>query len=167
MTTTSEDCVQATETAPAIQARAVFHAAHQQLLSGLRPKVALLTELELSTTARETILATLTDFCAGPVRRHLDATDQALYAPAADFPETRLLIRALRAAATAVGQDIDVLTHADDPHRAKVVAQRIEALLTTHLAVEQAVLLPALASMPDAELATLAADFTIRADSTI
>ncbi|MET8249545.1 DUF2249 domain-containing protein [Streptomyces sp. NPDC005202] len=164
MTLTSEVFIQATETDPAAQARTVIRTGQQRLLAALRPKVALLTELELGADAREAALATLTDFCAGPVRRHLNATDLTLYAPAAGSPETRLLIRALRAAATALEQDIDALTRTDDTHRTKVIAQSIEAHLTTHLAVEQTVLLPALASLFGGELTILAADFTILLD---
>jgi hypothetical protein len=93
MTLTSEAFIQATETDPAIQARAVIRTGQQRLLAGLRPKATLLTALELGTDAREAALATLTDSCTGPVRRHLNATDRALHAPAADSPETRLLIR--------------------------------------------------------------------------
>lgn len=119
-----------------------------RLLAALRPKVAMLTELELGPVDRETALAALSDFCAGPVRRHLAATDRAFYAPAADVPVTRLLIRALRTSAAALAQDIDVLTRMDDPRRAKAVARSIEVRLATQLAVEQAVLLPALAALP-------------------
>lgn len=164
MTLTSEVFIQATETDPAIHARAVIRTGQQQLLAALRPKVAMLTELELGTDAREAALATLTDFCTSSVRRHLNATDQALYAPAAGSPETRLLIQALRTAATALHQDIDTLTRTDNAHRAKTIAQSIEAHLATHLAVEQAVLLPALLALPGMELATLAADFTALLD---
>lgn len=160
MTPTSEVFIQAAEGDPAVQARAVIQAAHRRLLAGLRPKVALLTELELSADARDAALTTVTAFCAGPVRRHLDATDQALYAPAARSAETLLLVRALRTVATALEHDIDALTRTYDPHRAKTIVQRIEARLTTHLTVEQTVLLPALAALPDGELATVAADFT-------
>ncbi|WP_051371158.1 hypothetical protein [Streptomyces sp. 142MFCol3.1] len=138
----------------------MIRAGQQRLLAALRPKVALLTKLELGADAREAALATLADFCTGPVRRHLNATDQALYAPAAGFPETRLLIQALRTAAAALDQDIDTLTRTDDAHRAKAIAQSIDAHLTTHLTVEQTVLLPALAALTDGEFATLAADFT-------
>ncbi|MBB4789661.1 hypothetical protein [Streptomyces nodosus] len=60
MTPTSEVFIQAGESDPAVQARVVVRAAHQRLLADLQPKVALLTELELSTDARETALATLT-----------------------------------------------------------------------------------------------------------
>ncbi|WP_406430149.1 DUF2249 domain-containing protein [Streptomyces sp. NBC_00631] len=160
MTLTSEVFIQVTETAPPTRARSVIRTGQQRLLAALRPKVALLTELELGADAREAALATLTDFCTGPVRRHLNATDQALYAPAADSPETRLLIQALRTAATALDQDIDALTRTDDAHRAKAIARSIEARLTTHFTVEQTVLLPALAALTDGEFATLAADFT-------
>jgi hypothetical protein len=119
-----------------------------RLLAALRPKVAMLTELELGAVDRETALAALSDFCAGPVRRHLAATDRAFYAPAADVPVTRLLVRALRTSAAALAQDIDVLTRMDDPRRARAVARSIEVRLATQLAVEQAVLLPALAALP-------------------
>lgn len=164
MTPTTEVFSQTTETDPAIQARAVIRTVQQQLLAALRAKVALLTELELGADAREAALATLTDFCTGSVRRHLNATDQALYAPAAGSPETHLLIRALRTAATALDQDIDALTRTDHAHRAKTVAQSIQARLATHLAVEQAVLLPALTALPGIQLITLAADFTALLD---
>ncbi|MEU1600401.1 hypothetical protein ABZ468_48550 [Streptomyces sp. NPDC005708] len=93
MPLTSGVFIQATDTDPAIQARAVIRTGQQRLLADLRPKATLLTDLELGTDAREAALSTLTEFCTGPVRRHLNATDQALYAPAADSPETRLLIR--------------------------------------------------------------------------
>ncbi|UXY31975.1 hypothetical protein [Streptomyces sp. HUAS TT20] len=164
MTLTSEVFIQATETDPAIQARAVIRGGQQRLLAALRPKVALLTELDLGTDAREAALATLTDFCTGPVRRYLNATDRALYTPAAGSPETRLLIRALRTAATALDQDIDTLASMDNAHRAKAIAQSIEAHLTTHLAVEQTVLLPALAELSGGKLAVLAANFTTLID---
>ncbi|GAA2885884.1 hypothetical protein [Streptomyces mexicanus] len=164
MTLTSEVFIQATETDPAVQARAVIRTGQQRLLAALRPKVAMLTELELGADAREAALATLTHFCTGPVRRHLHATDQALYAPAAGSLETRLLISALRTAATALDRDIDTLTRTDNAHRAKIIAQSIEAHLATHLAVEQAVLLPALAALPGVELATLAVDFATLLD---
>ena len=114
MTLTSEVFTPATETDPATQARATIRTGRQRLLAALRPKVAMLTELELGAGAREAALATLTDFCAGPVRRHLNATDRALYAPAAGSPETRLLVRALRTAAAALDQDIDALARDAD-----------------------------------------------------
>jgi hypothetical protein len=119
-----------------------------RLLAALRPKVAMLTELELGAVDRETALATLIEFCAGPVRSHLIATDRLLYAPAADVPVTRLLIRALRTTAAALAQDVDVLTRMDDPRRARAVARSVEVRLATQLSVEQAVLLPALAALP-------------------
>lgn len=163
MTLSSEVFIQATETDPALQAGAVIRSGQQRLLAALRPKVALLTELELGPDAREAAQATLTDFCTGPVRRYLNTIDRALYAPAAGSPETHLLIRALRTAATALDQDIDALARTDDAHRAKAIALSIEAHLTTHLAVEQTVLLPAL-DLSGGELAAPAANFTTPVD---
>ncbi|MFJ5157174.1 DUF2249 domain-containing protein [Streptomyces sp. NPDC088353] len=125
----------------------------------LRSRTALLTELRLGRADRERARAALTDFCTGEVRRHLAATDQALYAPAAGAAETRLLIRALRATAAAVAARIDVLASADDADSADGAARDVTSLLTVHLAVEQDVLLPALALLPGADLPLLAADF--------
>lgn len=150
---------QMTGSDPAVRARTAVGAGQRRLLAELRPKVAMLTELELGADAREAALATLTDFCTGHVRRHLDAADRALYAPVADAPEARLLVRALRAAAGTLGRDIDALTRIDDARRAKAVAQALQARLAMHFAVEQTVLVPALAALPGIEPAALAEDF--------
>ena len=144
---------------PAVRARVALGAGRERLLAALRPKVAMLTELELGADAREAALATLTDFCTGLVRRHLDAADRALYAPVADSPETRLLVRALRTAASTLDRDIDALTRIDDARRAKTLAQALQARLAMHFAVEQAVLVPALAALPGIEPVALAEDF--------
>jgi hypothetical protein len=89
--------IQVTETDPGTRAQAAIRAGHHRLLCALRPKVALLTELRLGSDAREAAWDGLVDFCTGTVRRHLSATDHALYTPAADAAATRLLVRALRA----------------------------------------------------------------------
>ncbi len=148
-----------TATDPAVQAEAAILAAHRRLLAGLRPKTALLTELRLGHAAREQARTAVTDYCTGEVRRHLAATDQALYAPAAGAAETRLLIKALRATSSAVGARIDALASADAADAAAAAAQDVAGLLTVHLSVEEAVLLPALAALPGADLPLLAADF--------
>jgi hypothetical protein len=148
-----------TTTDPAVRAEAAILAAHRRLLAGLRPKTALLTELRLGHAAREQARAAVTDSCTGEVRRHLAATDQALYAPAAGAAETRLLIKALRATSPAVDARIDALASADATAAVAAAAQDVTGLLTVHLSVEEAVLLPALAALPGAALPLLAADF--------
>lgn len=122
----------------------------------LRPKVALLTELNLGSDAREAAWDGLVDFCAGAVRRHLSATDRALYTPVADAAGTRLSVRDLQAVSGDLDEKIDVLSRADDADAVATLAQHIEAVLAAHLAVEQTVLLPALAAVPGADLPTLA-----------
>lgn len=148
-----------TTTGSAGLAEAAILAARHRLLTALRSKTALLTELRLGRADRERARAALTDFCTGEVRRHLAATDQALYAPAAGAAETRLLIRALRATAAAVAARIDALASADDADSAAGAARDVASLLTVHLAVEQDVLLRALALLPGADLPILTADF--------
>jgi hypothetical protein len=166
MTLSSEVFIRATETDPSVQsdatvqARAVIRTGQQRLLAALRPKVAMLSELELGVADREAVLTALTDFCTGPVRLHLAAADQALYTPVARAAETRLLIEAMRTTMTALHRAIDALARTAEADRAESVAQGIEALLAGHLAVEQAVLLPALADLLGIELTTMAADFT-------
>lgn len=148
--------IQVTETDPGTRAQAAIRAGHHRLLCALRPKVALLTELNLGGDAREAAWDGLVDFCAGAVRRHLSATDRALYTPVADVTTTRLLVQALRAVSGDLGEKIDVLSRADDADAVATLAQHIEAVLAAHLAVEQAVLLPALAAAPDTDLPALA-----------
>ncbi|MFS4091200.1 DUF2249 domain-containing protein [Streptomyces sp. AF1A] len=160
MTPSTEIYIHATETDPAVQAQAAIRAGHHRLLAALRAKVALLAELHLGAGAREAAQVAVTEFCTGEVRRHLAASDQALYAPAAGAPETRLLIRALRTTAVTLHDRIDALSRTDDTDASAALAQSIEAVLATHLAVEETVLLPALAALPGADLPTLAADLT-------
>ncbi|MFF9128480.1 DUF2249 domain-containing protein [Streptomyces sp. NPDC014889] len=148
-----------TTTDPAVLAEAAILAARRRMLGALRSRTALLTELRLGRTDREQARVALTDFCTGEVRRHLAASDEALYAPAEGAAETRLLIRALRTTSAAVGAGIDALAAADDADSAADAARDIASLLTVHLAVEQDVLLPALALLPGADLPILAADF--------
>lgn len=159
MTPQSEVHIQATETDPHVQAKEAIRSRHHRLVSALRPKVALLAELRLEADAREAARASLHAFCAGEVRRHLAATDQALYAPAAGAAETRLLIRTLRATTAALGDRIDALSSTEDADTSATLARGVEAVLATHLAVELAVLPAALAALPGADLPALTADW--------
>ncbi len=149
---------------PVARACEAVRAGHHRLLAALRPKVALLTELQLDWAAREAAWDALTAFCAGPVRTQLSAADQALYAPACDSAETRLLVGALRATSAQLDDRIEALTRADEADAAARLAPVIESLLASHLAVEQRVLLPALATLPGVDLTVLVAHFTMLVD---
>lgn len=149
---------------PAVRAREMLRAGHHRLLAALRPKVALLTELQLDWAAREAAWDALTAFCTGPVRTLLSAADRALYAPVCENAETRLLVRALRATGAQLDERIEALARTDEADSAARLAPVIESLLASHLAVEQRVLLPALAALPGVDLAGLVAHFTVLAD---
>jgi uncharacterized protein (DUF2249 family) len=160
VTTSADIYIQATDTDPAVQARKGIEAENDRLLAALRPKTALLTELRLGHDAFDTARAALADFCASDLLRHLRATEEILYSPAAGAAETRLLVRSLRATVAALDDRVDRLAAVDDKDAAAALAHGIEAVLTVHLAVERAVLLPALAGLPGVDLPALAADRT-------
>ncbi|NEB10354.1 DUF2249 domain-containing protein [Streptomyces coelicoflavus] len=140
--------IQATGTDPDIQAQAVIEEAHRKVLEGLA-----------ALTGSEPAAETGTAF-AGQLRDLLTATDQTLYAAASGAAETRLLVRALRAAADAIGRQADALTAATDEGEHSGAVRLLEGMLTVHAAMERAVLLPALAALPGVDLSALAGDFT-------
>ncbi|MBS2965158.1 DUF2249 domain-containing protein [Actinocrinis puniceicyclus] len=158
MTITSEVYIEGSEADPAVQAASTVRRAQRSLTGALRPKVALLTELKLGPEARERAQEALARLCDGPLRRYLDACDQTLYAAAADAPETRLLIRALRTSAAVLRRHLDALPNADEPPTVTSLAESIDAVFAAHLAIERTVLLPALAALPGVDLPALAAD---------
>ncbi|MGH6656221.1 MAG: DUF2249 domain-containing protein [Actinocrinis sp.] len=166
----SEVYIEGTAADPDVRAADLIRAGHRRLLTTLRPKVALLTELHLGAYAHDAARTALAEFCADDVRRHLSATDQALYAPASGAAETRLLIRALQVTADTLNAHVDALlrasasTDASTTGEASALAQSIEAVLTAHLAVEEEVLLSALVALPGADLPTAAENWTILLD---
>lgn len=151
--------IQATETDPYVAAAAAVRAGQRQLLDDLRAKLVALTATHLNHEALEAARTALIESCDAGVRRHLDAADQALYAPASGAAETRLLIRALRNSASALTSRIDTLAAANEAADAAGVACGIEALLSTHFAIEQEVLLPALGALPGVDLPSVVEDW--------
>jgi uncharacterized protein (DUF2249 family) len=151
----SEIYIEATEADPAVRAQVAIRAVHQQLRIGL----AAFTESEPVAGSQEVVHAALVDFCTGELRRHLAAADQTLYAAASGAAETRLLIRALRTGTAALTERIGALSAATDGTASgTATAQAIEAVLAVHLAAEETVLLPALATLPGADLPALVTD---------
>ncbi|AXL92797.1 hypothetical protein C4J65_34325 [Streptomyces sp. CB09001] len=139
--------IQATDTDPDIRAQAVIEEAHRKVLERL-------SALTGPGAAAESAAAV-----AGQVRVLGAATDRTLYAAASGAAGTRLLVRALRAAADAIGRHADSLTAATDDGERSGTARVLEAMLTVHLGIERAVLLPALAALPGVDLSALAGDF--------
>ncbi|WP_328558490.1 DUF2249 domain-containing protein [Streptomyces coelicoflavus] len=140
--------IQATDTDPDIQAQAIVEEAHQNVLERLTA----LTGPEVAAEA--------TSAFAGQLRSLLTATDQTLYAAASGAAETRLLVRALRAAADAIGRHAGSLPAATDGGEHSGAVRVLEGMLTVHVGMERAVLLPALAALPGVDLSALVGDFT-------
>jgi hypothetical protein len=162
MTMTLEACIEGTETTPPAQALNPLQQVHQCLTAALRPKVALLTQLDLGPQAREGVQAALAQFCDGPLRDYLDTCDQRLYVSASGEPETRLLILALRTNAAVLRRHLDALPNADEAPTVTSLAESIDALLAAHLAIERTALLPALPAHAAAEVLALVADLEAR-----
>jgi uncharacterized protein (DUF2249 family) len=154
VTSSSEIYIEATETDPAVRARAAVREVHRRLRAGL----AAAGEPPLGAGSRESAHPALLAFCTGELRRYLAAADLTLYAAASGAAETRLLVRALRSGAAALDEHIEALAAAGDTDSAVALARAIEAVLAVHLATEETVLLPALAALPGADLPTLVAD---------
>lgn len=148
MAPASDIHIEATETDPAVQAQTAVRAMHQRLRADLA---------ELVTAGGGTDDA-LKEFGTGRLRRHLAAADGTLHAAAAGAAGTRLLVRALRTSAAAVDARIDALSAAEGGAATAEAARAVDAVLAAHLAVEETVLLPALADLPGADLPTLVAD---------
>ncbi|MER6985097.1 hypothetical protein ABT317_51230, partial [Streptomyces carpinensis] len=85
----AEVYIQATDTDPDVRAQAVVEETHQRLLDRLTALTESGEELTPAFTER--------------LGRLLEATEQTLYAAASGAAETRLLVRALRAAAGTIG----------------------------------------------------------------
>lgn len=160
MTTSADIYIQATDTDPDLRARRRIEAENNRLLAQLRSKAAAVTGARLGDDAFDTACAAVAHFCTVDLRRHLDATDQVLYASAAGAAETRLLVRSLRATVRSLDRRVVGLAEADSEDVAAALTRGIEAVLEVHLTVEQEVLLPALAALPGVDMPTLAADRT-------
>ncbi|TDU87872.1 uncharacterized protein (DUF2249 family) [Kribbella voronezhensis] len=146
----SEIFIEATETDPDVIARDAVREAHERLRSGLAELISAHSVVDGARSAE------LVDFCLHEVRRYLVTADRELYAPASG-DETRLLIDALRVGAAVLDAQIDELAAADPVDAAKF-GVRIAAVLEIHLRIEESVLLPALAGLPDVDPSLLAAD---------
>lgn len=162
MTMTCEARIEGTEATAFAPAHDALRQVHRCLTATLRPKVALLTQLDLGPEAREHAQAGLARFCDGPLRDYLDACDQRLYAPAAGEAQTRLLILALRTSAAVLRRHLDALPNADEAPMVTSLADSIDALLAAHLAMERSALLPALPAHSAADLLALTADLEVK-----
>ncbi|WP_086725891.1 DUF2249 domain-containing protein [Streptomyces carpinensis] len=142
----AEVYIQATDTDPDVRAQAVVEETHQRLLDRLTALTESGEELTPAFTER--------------LGRLLEATEQTLYAAASGAAETRLLVRALRAAAGTIGGQAASLDAATDSAERAGAVRTLAGMLTVHLGMERAVLLPALRALPGVDLSALVGDFT-------
>lgn len=160
MSPSSEVYIEATGTDPAVRAQDELGRERRRLRARLA---------ELTGAGDPSALA---EFCAGELRGHLTATDRTLYAAASGAAETRLLVRALRAGLATLEERIDTLaacggTAADEAGQAASAAadgRVVEALLAAQMTAEETVLVPALATLPGADLPQLTADLRTLAE---
>jgi uncharacterized protein (DUF2249 family) len=143
----AEIFIQATETDPAVIARAAVREAHQQL----RQRLA-----ELTTDSEPRLTAELVDFCRHELRGYLAGTDRDLYAPASRVAETRQLADALRVGSAVLNQQINDLAVAS-PSEAFRIATMIAGALDLYLRIEESVL-PAIAELADVDPSLVVAD---------
>ncbi|MDX3191665.1 DUF2249 domain-containing protein [Streptomyces sp. MN03-5084-2B] len=150
--------IQGTGDDPAVRAAAWLTGTIDTLLAEARSKSALLTELSLEPADRQAAQASLQEFCADRILRHLSAADQALYAPAAGAGPTRLLVTALRIQHRIIAHDISDLGTASTADQARAAARSLVTMLESCLEIHKSVLLPALAELPGADLPSLTQD---------
>jgi uncharacterized protein (DUF2249 family) len=161
MTETSRETaihISGTSTDPAVLASAVVRGEADRLLLAYQTKAALVTELRLDGSVRHQARADLVDFAGDRVRPYLDATDRVLYARAAGAAETRLLVRGLRRLRESIDRHLNALLRAGAPDQVSAAAHALGAELAVCLDLDVAVLLPALAELPGADLPGLATD---------
>ncbi|MDA8368684.1 MAG: DUF2249 domain-containing protein [Nocardiopsaceae bacterium] len=89
--------------------------------------------------------ARLVDFCSTEVLPHAAAEEETLYSTAAELPELRLLVRAMREEHTVLRDLVGRLEAAQTQGEIAGTAAALNALFQTHLAKENDLLLPALA----------------------
>ena len=150
--------IQGTGDDPAVRAAAWLTGTIDTLLAEARSKSALLTELSLEPADRQAAQASLQEFCADRILRHLSAADQALYAPAAGAGPTRLLVTALRIQHRIIAHDISDLGTASTADQTRAAARSLVTMLESCLEIQKSVLLPALAELPGADLPSLTQD---------
>jgi uncharacterized protein (DUF2249 family) len=150
--------IEGSVTDPTLRAQHMLRDRGAGLRAALATKVALATELQVPLADREKARDGLLGFCTQRVVRHLLATDRVLYAFAAGAPETRLLVRALRAQQDLIAARIVDLKRADSSAQAAASAHTLVGLLEVCHHVEQEVLIPALAVMPGVDLSALVDD---------
>lgn len=96
------------------------------------------------------------DLIGGGLTGYLESADEAVYSAARGVASTRVLADANRAVAPVLDKQIRRLVDADERPQAIAAAEAVLALVEARLGVEDEILLPALATERDVDLAGIA-----------
>ncbi|MER7243131.1 DUF2249 domain-containing protein [Kribbella sp. NPDC000426] len=140
--------IQATDTDPAVIARAAMREAHRRL----RDRLAELTQA----AAGQRPVADLVDFCRHELRDHLVVAERDLYAPASRVAETRLLADALRVGNAVLNHQINDLAVATASEAVRI-ATMIAGALDLYLRIEESAA-PVLADLAGIDPSLVEAD---------
>jgi iron-sulfur cluster repair protein YtfE (RIC family) len=88
---------------------------------------------------------------------HADAEERSIYPVAATDARTRLLLEAMVEEHRTIAELVSVVKHAVHPIRAAAAAEALRVLVETHLAKEDTIVFPLVASTPGLSLETLVA----------
>ncbi|WP_183097463.1 DUF2249 domain-containing protein [Nocardioides pelophilus] len=105
--------------------------------------------------AGEEVRRELLGWCARDLLPHARAEEQAMYPAAGDTVEGRLLIEAMLGEHELVVRLIDQVAEADDLVRAAAAATALRTVFESHLAKENDLILPVLATAPGVSVAEL------------
>ena len=132
---------------------------HDQLADGMRQRVGALLDLVATDhlIKAETVRQDLLAYLDREILPHARAEEQALYPPAAELPEGRLLVAGMVDEHHALVDLVSELATADTPVRTAAAARALAALFETHLRKENDLVLPLLRTAPAVRLATILA----------
>ncbi|MFJ9720704.1 DUF2249 domain-containing protein [Streptomyces sp. NPDC101213] len=141
---------------------------HARLAGELAGRVTmLLTAVDRDPAAAERIHAGLVAFCDRSLLPHAAVEEAALYPAAHRLPEARLLVESLIGEHRGLTALVDALRSAPGPAAAAADARALQVLFEEHVAKENGLVLPLLATTAEVSLAALLADMHHRlADGT-
>lgn len=162
MAALTEVYVRGSSADPAVTAQHSLRTRSEDLLAEVAAKVAVATELRVSLVDREAAQQRLVQFCTDHLLPHLEVTDRALYAVAADHADTRLLVQALRCQHRAITEHVAALDRAENLDAETAAAHALVAVLQGCAEIERYVLVPAVAALPGVNLSAAVEDLALR-----
>jgi uncharacterized protein (DUF2249 family)/iron-sulfur cluster repair protein YtfE (RIC family) len=129
---------------------------HTQLAGELGGRVTMLIDaVDRGSESAEEIRAGLVDFCERELLPHALAEENALYPAAHGMPEARLLVDGMLAEHRRITDLVQSLRTASSPARAACDGRALQVLFEEHLAKENELVLPLIASSSELSLAKM------------